>query len=57
MDLEKVRKYELSSYPRSLFEEKDILRKADKPRFSHANVQHYKVQYLIETTQYDDLST
>jgi hypothetical protein len=57
LDLEEVMKYELSAYPTSLFEEKDILRKADKPQLAHAIDEHYNIQASIETTQYADSST
>ncbi|KAG1696934.1 Alpha-N-acetylgalactosaminidase [Nymphon striatum] len=40
LSLEEVMRYELSPYPPSLFEDKNILRKADKPQLAQAIIAH-----------------
>ena len=45
LSLEDVMGYELSPYPPSLFESKNILRKADKPQLAHAITEHCNKQH------------
>ncbi|KAG1659992.1 Ester hydrolase C11orf54 [Nymphon striatum] len=40
LSLEEVMRYELSPYPPSLFDDKNILRKADKPQLAQAIIAH-----------------
>ncbi|KAJ8023882.1 hypothetical protein HOLleu_36449 [Holothuria leucospilota] len=40
LSLEDVMKYELNPFPSSLFEDNDILRTADKPKFAQALIAH-----------------
>jgi hypothetical protein len=43
MSLEEVLKYELCSYPPSLFDSRTMLRKADKPPLAHAILKHLNI--------------
>jgi 5'-3' exonuclease len=50
LSIEEVMTYELSPYPSSLFEDKNTLRKADKPQLAHAMYDHCNKMPSSETT-------
>ncbi|KAJ8023975.1 hypothetical protein HOLleu_36567 [Holothuria leucospilota] len=50
LSLEDVMKYELSPFPPSLFEDNDILWKADKPKLAQALIAHFNNTPSCEST-------